>query len=217
MKSNTVILLFFFFACSSNKQLQFDKSNCNFNDKILENEKKLDFELINKTFIDDGHFIYEDNDSIHQSLEYGTKENYWKRKENKNTHIEKIIAYNRLSFIVENSFSFYNKGNFNIGNEYIYNEQGQVIKTIDHNQYNKYPICYKEISNIILKKAGPKYTLHALYRDSTKIDENKYKYSWNVYIDPVNEIFDSTKINSFKVDAVTGEIIKKWITISTPD
>ena len=67
MKINISILILLFFACSSNKQLQSDISNCNFIDKISEEEKVLNFKIIRDRFKENGYYVYEDNDSIHYS------------------------------------------------------------------------------------------------------------------------------------------------------
>ena len=133
-----------------------------------------------------------------------------KRKENKITHIEKIIAYNRVSLKANNSFSFYNKGTFNIGNEYFYNEKGEVIQTIDHNQYGKYPICYKEIIKSTIKKAGSKFYFQGLERDSILSNDQKI-YSWKVYFEDSITKYPGLRHKFFRIDAKTGKTIVEEI------
>ena len=202
------ILILVFSSCSSTKPLQYDTSSCNFDDRILESDKILNFEAVKKEFNKEGYYVYIDNDSIHYSLTYGVENQYWIRKENKIISIEKIISYDKKSLKVINSFSFYKKGSFNIGNEYFYNDKGEVIKTIDHNQYSKYPICYKDIIKIATKKMGKNYIFQALSRDSLSIN-NDLKYIWHVSMS--DSITKSPTVISkyYKIDAKTGEILKQ--------
>ena len=215
MKTYISITVLLLFACSSNKQNQSDISNCDFNYKISENDK-----IVNvKGYVEgQGGWTITNNDSIEIRI-VPDSDGWRKYTINKKSNIENHILYHEISLNVINSFSFYNKGYFNIGNEYIYNEQGQVIKTIDHNQYDKYPVCYKEIIKTVLKKAGDKYFLHALYRDSILTEENtnQYKYTWNVHLDKVERKTDDIKNNSYRVDAKTGNIIKEWESSITAD
>jgi hypothetical protein len=202
MKTYISILAFFFLACSSNKQFQYDMSNCDFNDKILEKEKLLTIENLTNGDMK--------NDSI-EIIFAKNSEDYSKYNTNKNNNITKRINYNKVSLKAINSYSFYEKGNFNIGNEYVYNDQGQVIKTIDHNQYSKYPICYKEIIKSTIKKAGSKFYFQGLERDSL-IKSNQTEYSWKVFFaSHRTKKFEIIKHKFFRIDAKTGKTITEEI------
>lgn len=201
MKKYIVFLIFIIFACSTNKQLQFDKSNCNFNDKISENEKILNFENLKNG----------DNENDTVKIIYAkNSEDFCKYSINKITNITKRINYDKKKLKIINSYSFYEKGNFNIGNEYLFNEQGQVIKTIDHNQYNKYPICYKEIIENTIKKAGKKFYFQGLERDSL-INNNKTEYSWKVYFEDSISKYPGLGHKFFRIEAKTGKTITEKI------
>ena len=202
--------MLFLFACSSNKQLQYNTSNCNFNDKIFEEEKVLNFKIIRDRFKENGYYVYEDNDSIHYSLDYGVDNEYWKRRQNKINEIEKIIAYDTITLKLKSLFFRYNKGNFYIGNKYIYNEKGEVIQTIDHNQYGKYPICYKEIIKSTIKKAGSKFYFQGLERDSILSNDQK-TYSWKVYFEDSITKYPGLRHKFFRIDAKTGKTIVEEI------
>ncbi len=216
MKIYLYILISLLISCSVNKPLQNDASICIYNDKILETDKTLNINTYKKELESNGYFILIENDSIEIAVD-ANSDGWRKYIINKNSDIEKHIIYDNKTLKIIKSFSFYKKGSFKIGNEYFYNEVGKIIRTIDNNQYNKYPICYKDIINNVLKEVNKKDTLHALYRDSIKIDNNKYKYVWNVYLDRSEKNSNQIKKNSFSVDAKTGEILKSWLSISTPD
>jgi hypothetical protein len=210
MKTYILFIILFIFACSTNKQLQSDTSNCNFNDKILEKDKILNIELNAKKNLDTlGGIILKESDSLEVNISKGYGE-YDKRFKNKHTNITKLINYNPQTLKAINSYSFYDKGNFNIGNEYIYNEQGQVIKTIDHNQYGKYPICYKEIIKSTIKKAGRKFYFRGLERDSL-IKNNQTEYSWKVFFEDSISKYPTLKHKFFRIDAKTGKTITEEI------
>ncbi len=198
MKTCIYLLILFFFACSSNKQLQSDTSNCNFDDRVSDNEK-----ILNIVNLKNGDF---ENDTI--EIIFGKSyEDYSKFSKNKISNITQLINYNKKTLKVINSYSFYEKGTFNIGNEYIYNEQGQVIKTIDHNQYNKYPICYKDIIKSTIKKAGKKFYFQGLERDSL-VKNKQMEYSWKVYFASHREKkFEIIKHKFFRINAKTGKTI----------
>ena len=206
MKKYIVFLIFIVFACSSNKQLQFDKSNCNFNDKISENEKLLDIKPYVKG---KGGWTIIDNNSLEISVAKFS-DDYWLTTHDKKTSFKKIIEYDKKTLKIKSLRFCFEKGNFNIGNEYIYNEQGQVIKTIDHNQYNKYPICYKEIIENTIKKAGKKFYFQGLERDSL-INNNKTEYSWKVYFEDSISKFPGLGHKFFRIEAKTGKTITEKI------
>ncbi|WP_281322242.1 hypothetical protein [Flavobacterium aestivum] len=210
MKTYIFILALFFFACSSNKQLQYDTSNCDFNDKILDIDKTINIEPYKNELYKEGYSTLLENDSIEITVD--TKSDGWRKYIiNKISNIEKHILYDKKTLRIIHLYSFYNKGNFNIGNEYIYNDQGQVIKTIDHNQYSKYPICYKEIIQSTIKKAGSKFYFQALQRDSL-IKNNEREYSWKVYFaSHRTKKFEIIKHKFFRIDAKTGKTITEEI------
>jgi hypothetical protein len=207
MKTYIFILILFFVACSSNKQLQSDTSNCNFNDKILESEKMVD----TKPYVKGkGGWTIIDNDSLEISVAKFS-DGYWLTTQNKKTALKKTIDYDKQTLKIKSLRFSFDKGNFNIGNEYIYNEQGQVIQTIDHNQYSKYPICYKEIIKSTIKKAGKRFYFQGLERDSL-IKNNQTEYSWKVYFATNRKKkFEIIKHKFFRIDAKTGKTITEEI------
>jgi hypothetical protein len=211
MKTYIYILIMLILACSSNKQLLSDASNCNFDDKISEKDKNLNLDITFKRIVDEnGAVTLIQNDTLELSVSRGYGE-YDMRYKDKIKHIVKLINYNTQTLKATNSYSFYSLGNFNIGNEYIYDKQGQVIKTIDHNQYNKYPICYKEIIKSTIKKAGRKFYFQGLERDSL-INHNKIEYSWKVYFATQRvKKFEIIKHKFFRIDAKTGKTITEEI------
>lgn len=202
----TILLMILLFACSSNKQLQFNTSDCNFNDKISENEKIINIELYKNQLEKDGYFKIFENDSISDGIDL----EFDRRIYNKKTNIEKRINYNQQTLKAKNSICYYTKGNFFIGNKYFYNEQGQIIKTIDHNQYRKYPICYKEIIRSTIKKAGIKFYFQGLDRDSI-IENNQKTYYWKVYFEDSISKPPTLIHKFFKINAKTGKTITEQI------
>jgi hypothetical protein len=206
MKKYITLLTIFLFACSTSKNLQTKTLNCNFNDTILENEKKID---ISSYIKGEGGWTIIDNDSIEIRV-VPDSEGWRKYIINKKSNIAKHLIYNQKDLKVKNSFSLYNKGDFNIGNEYFYNEQGQVIKTINHNHYNKFPICYKEIIASTIKKAGKKFYFQGLERDSLQVN-NQTEYSWKVYFED-NKSKTPTLIHKFfRINAKNGKTITEKI------
>jgi hypothetical protein len=216
MKTYISILVLFLFACSSNNQLQRNTSNCNFNDKISENEKIINIESYKKQLYKEGSFKLIENETIIDNVSNNSN-GYNRRIYNKINDVIKLINYDTITNKINYSNFYYNKGNFNIGNEYIYNEQGQVIQTIDHNQYNKYPICYKEIIKIALKKAGRKYFLHALSRDSITIN-NELNYAWHISLSDTISKYPEIISKFYKLNSKTGKILKQgFVTESGED
>lgn len=210
MKKYLSILVICLLACSASKKITYDVSDCNIIDKISEDEKTLNIEAYKDILFKKGYYKFIDNDTLTIYLDYGKKDEYWKRHHNKITGIEKIIAYNSKTLRVQNSFFLYKNGNFNIGNEYYYNEQGQIIKTIDHNQYQKYPICYKDIIKSTIKKAGKKYYFQALERDSI-INNDNINYNWKVYFEDSISKYPTLGHKFFRIDAKTNKTISEKI------
>lgn len=211
MKKYITIISLVLIACSSNKQLLINLSECNFNDTISESNKIVD---VKPYIVGQGGWTIINNDSIETRV-VPDSDGWRKYIVYKKLNIEKHILYHEKSLHVTNSFLFYNKGSFNIGNEYIYNDKGEVIKTIDHNQYNKYPICYKEIIKSTIKKAGRKFYFQGLERDSL-IDNNVTEYSWKVYFeDSISK--SPTLIHKFyRINAKTGKTITEKIVKRLP-
>lgn len=198
-----IYIVLILLGCSSKRIIQFDK-DCIFNDKILENEKLIDA----KPYVQgSGGWTIIENDTCKIRVSSGT-DGFSKRYHNKKNGIVKLLNYNKNTLKINSSIFYYSKGNFNIGNEYFYNDKGEVIKTIDHNEYNKYPICYKDIIKIALKKMGKNYCFDALDRDSLTIN-NELKYIWRVSMS--DSISKSPTVISkyYKIDAKTGEILKQ--------
>ncbi|MDI9309008.1 MAG: hypothetical protein QM535_02235, partial [Limnohabitans sp.] len=138
-----IFSIFILLACSSTKQIQSDISDCVIDDKISEAEKTINIEPYKKELEKAGFFRIKDTDTLKVSIAISS-ENWKKYSINKVTYLERQILYDKKTLKVVRSFLKYDKGRFKIGNEYFYNDKGEVIKTIDHNQYNKYPICYKD-------------------------------------------------------------------------
>lgn len=208
MKTYITFIIFLFFACATNKRNSYNNLECNFNENISQEEKKLNFESIKKEFEENGFYVYQENDTVKYIFEYGLKEEFWKRKLNKITGIEKIIAFNRKKITIVRVEFIYTKGNFNIGNEYFYNEKGEIIKTIDHNQYDKFPICYKEIINSTIKKADKNFYFQGLEKDSIK-NNNENIYFWKVYFQDTITIAPTLRHQFFKIDAKTNKTLEE--------
>ena len=209
MKKYIIIISLVLLACSSNKPLQSDESNCNFYDKISKDDKLINIEPYNNLLEKKGYFTIIENDSSEVTI-VTNRENWRKYSIDKKSNIEKQIIYSKKTSKAVNSFSFYKKGSFNIGNEYIYNDKGEVIKTIDHNKYDKYPICYKDIIKNTIKKAGSKFYFQGLERDSLIVD-NKTEYSWKVYFEDSISTSPKLRHKFFRINAKTGETIVEKI------
>ena len=207
MKKYIIIISLVLLACSSNKLLQSDNSDCTFNDNISDDEKIININPYKNKLYKKGFYTLIENDSVENYITINSK-GFSKKKINKITNLLKIINYDTITLKVTNSFSFYKKGSFNIGNEYIYNDKGEIIKTIDHNQYDKYPICYKEIIKTVLKKAGRKYYLHALERDSINVN-GKLNYTWNIVLNDTITKYPTIISKRYIVDAKTFQILKE--------
>ncbi|WP_445710318.1 hypothetical protein [Flavobacterium sp.] len=206
MKKFIIIFSIILFSCTSITKKSFDNSNCNFDDSILLIDTILNMSLIDKQKLDiEGGIIIKENDTEKISISRGYG-GYDKRYRNKN--ITKLLNYDIETLKVVNSYSFYEKGNFNIGNEYFYNEKGEIIKTINHNQYDKFPICYKEIIRATTKKAGKKFNFQGLERDS--LDTNNEKiYFWKVYFRDSITIAPTLRHKFFKIDAKTNKTLEE--------
>ncbi len=209
MKAYISTLTLLLFACSSIKPNQTNNSDCSFDDKISETEKTININPYKNKLYKDGYFTLIKNDSI--KITIVTYSDKWRKYSiDKKSNIEKHILYDTLTLKATNSSSFYNKGFFNIGNEYIYNSKGEVIKTIDHNQYAKYPICYKEIIKNTEKKAGSKFYFQGLERDSLT-NNNIKTYSWKVYFEDSISESPGLRHKFFRIDAKSGKTIVEEI------
>lgn len=203
----TFCLALLFIGCSTTKILQFDASKCDFDDTILENEKKIVLEHYKKELINKGSFKIADNETKIETVSYNSN-GYNKRIHNKVDDVIKLINYDTITKKVKYSFFYYSNGNFNIGNEYIYNDKGEIIKTINHNQYDKYPICYKDAIKLTTDKAGKNFVFLGLQRDSIEDKNKNSRYTWRVYYEDAISKNPTLIHKSFYVDAKTGEILK---------
>ncbi|MDI9311871.1 MAG: PepSY domain-containing protein [Limnohabitans sp.] len=199
-----IFSIFILLACSSTKQIQYNTSDCTLDDKISGNEKLLDAKPYIKG---SGGWTIIENDTCKIRVSSGA-DGFTKRYHNKKNGIIKLLNYNKNTLKINSSNFYYSIGNLNIGNEYFYNDKGEVIQTIDHNRYDKYPICYKDIIKIATKKMGKNYYIHALSRDSLNIN-NGLKYIWHVSMSDSISKFPTVISKYYKIDAKTGEILKQ--------
>ena len=103
------------------------------------------------------------------------------------------------------NYTFYSSGP-NIGKEYHFDENGNVIKVIDNDE--GFVICWQQALFIAKKNTGKKAKEWKISKD---FDDDKNKKYWEVYYFEDRDRF-------LVIDAQTGEIVKRGLSgISTDD
>lgn len=122
-------------------------------------------------------------------------------KWNKEDSISKYLKYDTLRRIKSVG---YNYEDTYLGVSYLFDTLGNITKTIDERQADKYPICFREALEIVKRKTPKRYAIKTLERDSMMVD-NKKVYNWFVATgDPKKYYWYYYYIN-----AKTGRLIKK--------
>ncbi|WP_271783475.1 PepSY domain-containing protein [Aquimarina algiphila] len=202
------VLLLFSISCSSQKEFINNDDFCDFSQNIDKVNKSLTISKEEEDLFLKGNIILLDNDTINSVLyKHPTYKTITNKQTNKQTNIDKMLVYEDGRLI--GSYFQYIKGFLNIGMEIEYDGEGNIIKTIDHRQADKYPICFKEAIAIAEKKKNKKDSILSISRDS--ILYNKKHYYWSVYVkqpNPKNSNREG-KTWSYRIDATTGKLIKK--------
>ena len=103
------------------------------------------------------------------------------------------------------NYTFYSSGP-NIGKEYHFDENGNVIKVIDNDE--GFVICWQQALFIAKKNTGKKAKEWKISKD---FDDDKNKKYWEVY-------YFEDRTRFLVIDAQTGEIVKRGLSgISTDD
>ncbi|WP_103867065.1 hypothetical protein [Aquimarina sp. I32.4] len=210
MKNKLLLLTYILINISCSAQKRFIKTNqtCLFDDPIFQIKKeemvfdneKYDSILSLKGVIikDIDNFIYEI-----QPNTLGITD--------KKSKLTKWVNYHDSNKIESVSFFIRNSTSTNIGKEYLFNEKGQIIETIDYEK--GYNICWAEAISIlkkIAKKDIKKYDINTFYLSRVDLNEfpNK-KPKWRISMDG-NEEYSDLDRKIYEIDGVTGEFIRAY-------
>ncbi|WP_338792291.1 hypothetical protein [Bernardetia sp. MNP-M8] len=197
-------------SCTSHKSYQKNDMICEVGMQFKEYEKMFDKKLNPKRGewqeVDSGSFsisyaillnpvrsilsvtkVYKSNPTIHQEMQYDT--------------------LRRIKSVC------YTYDNVYLGNTYFFDTLGNITKTIDERQADKYPICFREALEIVKRKIPNHYSISGLDRDSTIVDEKKVYY-WEVNTKTPRKPYNAVV---YRLSGKTGRVIKKYKTVSVRD
>ncbi|MCD8418337.1 hypothetical protein J2Q11_12160 [Tenacibaculum finnmarkense genomovar finnmarkense] len=159
--------------------------------KIFYEDKKTKKEIV--IYSDDLIVVY-----LHDKINETSKWKYYKNlKLQKRREVFRLKNDDSFNYLYINQACFFDK-------------KGNVIKTIDYRQKNKYQICFKEAYNIVKKKKPKNYVINHMERDFI-IKEKDTIYTWNVHIKHLGT--PKRKSFLYTINAKNGKEIKKVQTI----
>ncbi len=214
MRFFTLLLSVILMSCKSSYQFRESDTICNYNNNIFSKlQNNLDLNLY-KEKLDIEDVILSDNDLFISEL-YKTSSRYVYSTTDKLNNIIRISMYdfeaNKLK-----SYFMYKNGAFKIYKSKIFDEEGNIVKIIDHEK--GYDICWKEAITIIKKVARKeikKYEVTTFNLQRIDINEfPKEKPLWSVSLNG-NEAYQSKEFNDgyifYEIDGVTGKFLGKRI------
>lgn len=212
MKNILYISLFLIFqSCSIHHEFVLNNDNCYFNNSFFQTEntlKRIDAkDLISKIGYTD--FVEKDNSEF-KNRYYKSDVSITNKQTEKIFNIQKLIKYDLNGRIKFSYFIFLN-GDAKIGNETFYDEQGNVLKTIDHEK--GYNICWLEAIEIvkkIAKKDIKKYEVTDFNLSRTDLIEFPNENpEWNVSLYG-NEEYEERDKKVYVIDGRTGKFLRTF-------
>lgn len=196
-------------SCINYKKYAETDDICEFNQNISPNEFTLNLQEME---FDGTRWYFEDENIIKRVIPY--KEDYTTLIKNKNNNITKFLIYSKSKKLIESSFMYLD---LFVGDRIYYNEEGEVIKKEDFRQEDKYPICFKEVVEIVNKMKPNSTHINNLERSSLLRDKDTL-YTWKVHVTNYHkddENYDPKKRVSYlyTINAKTGKKIKRVKTV----
>ncbi len=215
MKNSIFYIIFLFLcACSTQKQFVENDSICFFDDSIRPDEFILNIKELNKKDLSSSPKIVFENDSLIKKIGFEYNE-YYVSKINKKSSIIIWLNYNKDSLYLSSIQFFYKLDNYlEIGVERYFDNKGNIIKTIDYRQKDKYSICYKEAYLLVEKWKPRSYEINHMER-SFVVNKTDTIYTWEVHIQHPTDF--KAKSYLYTIDAKTGKKIKKVQTFIDTD
>ncbi len=196
-----------FTSCNTLKQFIKNNKTCLFDDPIFEIRKQ------------DLTFDGEKYDSILNFKGVLIAETYKYQYEvqpnmigitNKNTKLTKWMNYSESKKIESIAFFIRNSIDTNIGKEYFFNTNGDLIKTINHEK--GYTICWTEAISIlkrIARKEIKKFKINTF--SLNRVNINEFPNSRPRWIVSMKGEVEGDYVNKrYVIDGVTGELIRTY-------
>ena len=209
MKTKFVLLAYILTTVSCSAQKGFIKTNriCLFDNPIFEiseSERIFDGKKYDSILNLKG-VIFEDLDKYIYEIQPNTI-----GVTDKETKLTKWINYRDSKKIESVSFFIRNSSSTKIDKEYYFNDNGEIIETIDYEK--GYNICWAEAIAIIKKIARKdikKYKIDEFSLNRTDINEfPDEKPKW--ILSMTGEIEDEYINDRYVIDGFTGELIRKY-------
>ncbi|WP_103867062.1 hypothetical protein [Aquimarina sp. I32.4] len=210
MRIKLLLLTYILINISCSAQKRFIKTNqaCLFDDPIFQIKKEemvFDNEKYDSILSEKG-FIYTESDRYILDIQSKT---IWLT--DKKTQLTKKIKYNNSNNIKHTYFYISHSTSTKIGKEYIFNETGEIIETIDYEK--GYNICWTEAISILKKIARKdikKYKIDKFILNRVDINEfPNSKPKWRISMDG-NEEYSDLDRKIYEIDGVTGEFIRAY-------
>ncbi len=205
------ILLISLSACSLPRKFIKNDDICSFNDKINPNDFILDTSYIK--LIQDERLYYDiyNNKTKRKRIMYDDDNGeYVLNERNKKSKIIKWLNYNDSLQLTKSHFNYKLDNYLDIGVKKYYDKKGNIIKTIDYRQKNKYPICYREAYRIVEKWKPKSYIINHLERDFI-VEGKDTIYTWDIHIKDLGT--PKRKSFLYTINAKNGKKIKKSQTV----
>jgi len=160
--------------------------------------------------------VFFENDSIRKSIQLHRYSQITVYEENKNHNRSKWLTYKDLKLATEHEvfrFKFEERHiNVFINEAKYYDNTGQLIKTTDYRQKEKYPVCYRKAYALAQKWKPKRYLIDNMGRDSI-VNTKGTTYTWWVHVTPKNY---KGKSYYYTINAKNGRKLNKTKTTVVP-
>ena len=199
---NIVYCFFFLFiySCIPYKSYQKNDAICEIGMGFHDYEKIFDMRLKPQNFIP----YKVDSGSFFMSCGIYSNATISLTKWTKDEEVSKLMEYDTLGRI---KFVGWRYSRTNLGTSYLFDTLGNITKTIDERQADKYPICFREALEIVKRKTPKHYTIRTLERTSRLIEnKNKQWYYWIIATGEPEKLYWYV----YYINAKTGRVFKKF-------
>ena len=175
---------------------------CGIGIEFQEYEKKFDMKLNPKK----GKWQEVDSGNFSISYSFSLNPIYPKlyvTKVYNDTDIHQEMQYDTLGRIKSVVFTY---DRVNVGTSYLFDTLGNITKTIDERQADKYPICFREALEIVKRKIPKRHKINVIERDSMMMEEKKVYY-WSISTQNPKKSY----YYHYSINAKTGKVINEGI------
>ena len=134
---------------------------------------------------------------------YYNNEGFTISKYYQKSNIIKRLKYDTLGRIKSVVFTY---DRVNVGTSYLFDTLGNITKTIDERQADKYPICFREALEIVKRKIPKHHKINVIERDSMMMEEKKVYY-WSISTQNPKKSY----YYHYSINAKTGKVINEGI------